>query len=46
VHVQAHLLDDVGDIGRRECEVLEHAGQAPVGRRVSDQGPSSAESFA
>jgi hypothetical protein len=39
VHMQAHLLDDVGDVGPREGEVLEHASQAPVRRRVGDRGP-------
>jgi hypothetical protein len=39
VHMQAHLLDDVGDVGSREGQVLEGAGQALVGRRVGDQGP-------
>jgi hypothetical protein len=39
VHMQAHLLDDVCDVGPGEGEVLEHAGQAPVGRRVGDRRP-------
>jgi hypothetical protein len=39
VHVQSHLLDDVGDVGPREGQVLEGAGQAPVGRHVGDRGP-------
>jgi hypothetical protein len=39
VHMQAHLLDDVGDVGPGEGEVLEHAREAPVGRRVGDRGP-------
>jgi hypothetical protein len=39
VHMQAHLLDDVGDVRPREGEVLERAGQAPVGRRIGDRGP-------
>jgi hypothetical protein len=37
--MQAHLLDGVGDIWLGEGEVLERAGQAPVGRRVGNQGP-------
>jgi hypothetical protein len=44
--MQAHLLDCVGDAGSGEGEVLERAGQAPVGRRVGDRGPLSSESFA
>jgi hypothetical protein len=39
VHVEGHLLDDVGDVGSGEGEVLKRAGQAPVRRRVGDQGP-------
>jgi hypothetical protein len=38
-HVQAHPLDDVCEVRPREGEVLEHAGQAPVRRRVGDRGP-------
>jgi hypothetical protein len=38
VHMQAHLLDGVGDIESGEGEVLERAGQAPVGHRVGDRG--------
>jgi hypothetical protein len=39
VHVQAHLLNGIGDVGPREGQVLERAYQAPVGRRVGDQRP-------
>jgi hypothetical protein len=39
VHMEAHLLDGVGDDGPRESEVLERACQAPVRRRVGDRGP-------
>jgi hypothetical protein len=39
VHMQAHLLDDVCDVGPGEGEVLERAGQAPVGRRVGNRRP-------
>jgi hypothetical protein len=38
VHMDAHLLDDVSDVGPRG-EVQEHACQAPVRRCVGDQGP-------
>jgi hypothetical protein len=38
VHVEAHLLDHVGDIGPDEGEVLESPGQAAVGSRVTDGG--------
>jgi hypothetical protein len=33
------MLDDVGDVGPGEGEVLERAGEAPVGRHVADRGP-------
>jgi hypothetical protein len=39
VHMQAHLLDDVGDVGPGGSQVLEHASQAPVRHCVSDRGP-------
>jgi hypothetical protein len=38
VHVQAHLLDGVGEVGPGEGQVLEGTGQALVGRRVGDSG--------
>jgi hypothetical protein len=38
VHMQAHLLVGVGDVGPREGHVLEGTNQAPVGRRVGDRG--------
>jgi hypothetical protein len=37
--MQAHHLDDVGDVGPREGERLKHVGQAPVGRRIGDRRP-------
>jgi hypothetical protein len=39
VHMQAHLLDGVGDVRLGEGEVLERSGQAPVGRCIDDRGP-------
>jgi hypothetical protein len=38
VHVEAHLLDHVGDIGPGEGEVLRIPGQVAVGGRVTDGG--------
>jgi hypothetical protein len=38
VHMQAHLLDSVGDVGPREGQVLQGADQALVGRSVGDRG--------
>jgi hypothetical protein len=39
VHVKAHLLDGVCDVGPGEGEVLERVCQAPVRRCVGDRGP-------
>jgi hypothetical protein len=39
VHMEAHLLDGVGDVGPGEGEVLERAGQAPVRRPIGDRRP-------
>jgi hypothetical protein len=38
VHMQAHVLDNVVDVGSGEGEVLEHTGQASVGCRIGDRG--------
>jgi hypothetical protein len=38
VHIKAHLLNGVGDVGPGEGEVLECACQALVRRRVDDRG--------
>jgi hypothetical protein len=38
VHVEAHLLDRVGDIRPGEGEVLESPGHATVGSLVGDGG--------
>jgi hypothetical protein len=39
VHVEAHLLDRVGNVGPGEGEVLESPTQAVVGSRVADGAP-------
>jgi hypothetical protein len=39
VHVEAHLLDRVGNVGPSEGEVLESPSQVAVGSRVMDGGP-------
>jgi hypothetical protein len=39
MHVEAHLLDRVGNIGPGECEVLESSSQVAVGSQVADRGP-------
>jgi hypothetical protein len=38
VHVEAHLLDGVGDVVSGEGEVLKRTGQAPISHRVSTRG--------
>jgi hypothetical protein len=43
VHVEAHLLDCIGNVGLGEGEVLESPSQAAVGSRVTDGGPISEE---
>jgi hypothetical protein len=39
MHVEAHLLDGVGDVRPSEGEVLESLDQATVGSRVADGSP-------
>jgi hypothetical protein len=39
VHVEAHLLDRIGNVGPFEGEVLESTSQVVVGSRVTDGGP-------
>jgi hypothetical protein len=39
VHVEAHLLDRIGNVGSAEGEVLESPSQTAVGSRVMDGGP-------
>jgi hypothetical protein len=46
VHVEAHLLDHVGNVGPGEGEVLESPSQTAVGSWVTDGGPMSEETLA
>jgi hypothetical protein len=46
VHVEAHLLDRVDNIGPGEDEVLKSLSQAMVGSRVTDGAPMSEETLA
>jgi hypothetical protein len=39
VHVEAHLLDHVGDVRLGEGEVLESPSQDVIGSRVADGPP-------
>lgn len=34
--MKAHLLNDIGDVGPRECQVLESTDEAPVGLHIVD----------
>jgi hypothetical protein len=46
VHVEAHLLDRVGNVGPGEGEVLESPNQAPIGSQVANGGSMSEETLA
>jgi hypothetical protein len=39
VHVEAHLVDRIGDVRHGEGEIMESLDQAAVGSRVADRGP-------
>jgi hypothetical protein len=39
MHVEVDLLDDVGDIGAGELQVLEGPGEAPEVSRISNRRP-------
>jgi hypothetical protein len=41
VHVEAHLLDDVGNVGPGEDEVLKCPGSTPVASQIGDRGPAA-----
>jgi hypothetical protein len=45
-HVEAHLLDCVGNLRSSDGEVLESASQAALGSQVTDGGPLSEETMA
>jgi hypothetical protein len=40
MHVEANLLDSVGNVGASKSQVLEGAGETPVGSGISHQGAS------
>jgi hypothetical protein len=46
MHVEAHLLFHIGNVGPSEGEVLESPSQAAIGSRVTDRGPLSEETLA
>jgi hypothetical protein len=37
MHVEANLLDGVGDVGMGECQVLEGPGEAPEVSQISNR---------
>jgi hypothetical protein len=37
MHVQEDLLDDIGDVRKGECQVLERPGEAPEVSRISNR---------
>jgi hypothetical protein len=39
MHVQEDLLDDIGDIRKGECQVLERPGEDPEVSRISNRRP-------
>jgi hypothetical protein len=39
MHVEADLLDDVGEVGTGEHQVLEGSGEAPEVSRISNRRP-------
>jgi hypothetical protein len=43
VHVEAHLLDGVGDVGPGEDEVLKGPGNTPVAGWIGDRGAGGGE---
>jgi hypothetical protein len=46
MHVEAHLLDCIGDVKPGEDEVLESPDQATIGSRVVDGAPMAEETLA
>jgi hypothetical protein len=46
VHVEAHMLDRVGNVRSGEGEVLENPSQVVVGSWVMDDPPMSEETLA
>jgi hypothetical protein len=39
MHVEADLLDGIGDVGAGECQVLEGPGEAPKVSQISNRRP-------
>ena len=46
MHMETDLLNSVGEVRPGEGEVLQSAGQTPVGSRSATGSPRSADSFA
>jgi hypothetical protein len=45
VHVKTHLLNNIGNVRARECEVLESPGETPILSRVGHRRSAEAESL-
>jgi hypothetical protein len=39
MHVEAHLLNGIGEVGVCECQVLEGSGEAPEVSWISNRRP-------
>jgi hypothetical protein len=39
------MMNGVDDVEARECQVMESAGEAPIGRHVGDHDSLSSKSF-
>jgi hypothetical protein len=46
MHVQADLLDGVGELGAGERQVLEDPSEAPEVSRINNRSPDSVETLA
>jgi hypothetical protein len=45
VHMEVYLLDDVGDVGPGEDEVLQRPGETPVASGISHRGALEEETL-
>jgi hypothetical protein len=45
MHVEAYLLDDVGDVGVGACQALEGPSEAPEVSRISNRRPGLGGDF-
>jgi hypothetical protein len=45
MHMEADLLDDVGDVGASECQILECPNEAPELSWISNRRPGSGKNL-